>query len=328
MKSLLGISRVRSVRLLQPLAATRIQYLAIQKHGERTEQFWKREIFTPRDHSMACAFLKSAKTTFPGCDITDYQINTLKECLNDTITSEDAAKRLTSHPEASSTPVELQQRMGGVWTLLNETAVNGNSAQPKIISILQAIRQRSKARVPTGEGEDVMDFDDGFYWRELTGWANDWADSFNAHASGYLIEGPEDDQRRTDWSNACAFTARLAVTDGEVLSSYGAGLDRAMTAISSVLEVDAGEEKPKGLEAAAYVFMYASSELYRRCEEGRAEGMSTNKNGLWQGQDGFSDGRWNFWMDRWIKFARNDGFSRHVREMALQAWNAMKVAGT
>ena len=284
-----------------------------------------KKIYTSRNHSMACAFLKSAKTTFPGCDIIDYQIETLKECLNDTITSGDAAKRLALHPEASSTPVELQQRLVGLWTLLNETAVNGKSAQPKIISVLQAIRQLPEARVPTGEGEGAMDFDDGYYWRELTGWANDWADAFNAYASGYLIEAPEDDQRRTDWTNACAFTARLAVAGDEALSSYGAGLDRAMTAISRVLEVDAGEGEPKGLEAAAHVFMYASSELYRRCKGGRAEGLPTNKNGLWQGGDGYSDGRWKLWMDRWIEFARNDAFSEHARSLALQAWDAIKA---
>ncbi|KAH6030055.1 hypothetical protein HBI54_222520 [Parastagonospora nodorum] len=275
---------------------------------------------------MACAFLKTANTTFPGYDIIDNQINTLKERLNDTITSEDAAKRLASHPEASSTPVELQQRLSGLWALLNETAVKDEAAQPKIISILQAIRQLPKAKVPTGEGEDVMDFDDGYYWRELTGWANDWADAFNAHASSYLIDHPDDDQRKAAWTNGCAYTARLAVTGDESLSSYGAGLDRATSAISEVLEVDTSGEEPKGLEAAAQLFNHASPELYRRCRDGPAEGMLTNRDSTWKGQDGYSDARWRFWFERWTAVAEKDGFSQRARELAMQAWNAMKVA--
>jgi hypothetical protein len=143
------------------------------------------------------------------------------------ISSEDAAKRRASHPEASSTPLKLQQRLGGLWMLLNETAVNAKAVQPKIISLLQAIRQLPHAKVPKDEGESSVDFDDVYCWRELTDWANDWADSFNGYGSCYLIEHTTGDQaqgqRKTAWSNACAYTARLAATGDEALSSHGAG---------------------------------------------------------------------------------------------------------
>lgn len=32
-------------------------------------------------------------------------------------------------------------------------------------------------------GKDVIDLDEGEYWRELTGWANAWADDFTCKIS-------------------------------------------------------------------------------------------------------------------------------------------------
>jgi hypothetical protein len=279
---------------------------------------------------MADEFFSNAKSTFADYDITEEQINTLKDCLEGNITSEEAAERLTSHPEASSTPVELTQRLGGLWTLLNDTAVRLESAQENIISILQAIKKLPKANVPAGEGEEYMDFDEGYYWNELTAWANNWADAFNSYVSGYLIERPASDQdrekRRMAWSNACAYTARLAATGDDALSSYGSGLDLATRAIAEALEIDTGAKEPDSLEAAAQLFRYSSRELYRRCKEGRTEGMLTGKSDLWQGGDGFSDARWRFWSQRWTALAQQKTVSDHGRWIAQKALEAMQDA--
>ncbi|KAH7074148.1 hypothetical protein FB567DRAFT_190873 [Paraphoma chrysanthemicola] len=279
---------------------------------------------------MADEFFSNIKSHFDDYDITPDQISTLTATIGNTITSEDAARCLTLYPEASFTPVELTQRLGGLWTLLNDTAVRLPSSQETIISVLQAIRKLPKAKVPAGEGEDYMDFDDGFYWKELTGWANNWADAFGSYASRFLIEPAKSDEDRTDrkktWTNACAYSARLTATGDEALSSYGSGLDRATRAISEALESDTGDKEPESLEAAAEVFINAASELYRRCKEGRTDGMLAGKAKLWQGHKGFSLTRWQFWLKRWDVLAQQKDISDHGREFAQKALKAMQEA--
>ncbi|RYP70893.1 hypothetical protein DL771_005143 [Monosporascus sp. 5C6A] len=197
---------------------------------------------------MADEFFATASSTFAGYNITDDQIATLKACIGGDTAPADAAKRLTTHPAASSTPLEMQQRLGGLWTLLNDTAVAVSSAQPAIISILQTIRT----------------------FPRLTGWANDWADDYNHHAARFAIEssrGQERSARKAAWVSANAYTARLAATGDPALASYGAALDRASRVIFSALESDHGGKEPDELEAAAQLFKYAASELYSRCRD-------------------------------------------------------------
>jgi hypothetical protein len=277
---------------------------------------------------MTAEFFSTANSTFTSYEVTDSQIQTLKECIEGTISTDEAAKQITAHPEASSTPVEIKQRLGGLWTLLNDTAVALPSAQPKIISLLQTIRTLPKAREPHGEGEGCVDLEDGYYWRELTDWASNWADSFNFHASNYSIEACPNEQekarRKLAWINACAYSARLATTGDEALSSYGAGLERAHWAISDALEHDSRDEEPGSLEAAAQVFLYAASELYRRCKEGPKEGIPNKKDVLWKGEKGFSLERWGFWRERWSVFAKSEGLSHEARGVAQKAFDAMK----
>jgi hypothetical protein len=96
----------------------------------------------------------------------------------------------------------MKQRLGGLWTLLNDTAVHLEVAQPQIISLLKHIRTLPGQPEPKGEGEDVIDLDDGFYWRELTDWGINWADAFNSKSktSSYsLCFGHELDKSMADF---------------------------------------------------------------------------------------------------------------------------------
>lgn len=51
--------------------------------------------------------------------------------------------------------------------------------QPRIVNVLKAIRALPRGPEPTGDGQDVFDVEDSFYWRELSYWAGDWWDDFN-----------------------------------------------------------------------------------------------------------------------------------------------------
>lgn len=124
-------------------------------------------------------FFANAPAILQGFNVTDDQIDALKSCIKEDAVPAEAAKHLTAHPEAAPTPLELQQRLGGLWTLLNHTAVAVPSAQARIISILQTIRTFPRVEEPKGEGEGCFEFDDGFFWRELTDWASSWADDYN-----------------------------------------------------------------------------------------------------------------------------------------------------
>lgn len=124
--------------------------------------------------------------TFAQYNVTDTQVNVLKACLVDgTLTPAEAAEQLTTYAEASPTPLVMQQRLAGLWSLLNDTAVDVPSSQPRIVSMSQSIRTLPEIDVPRGEGEGVFDLDDGFVWRELTEWVNDWADNFNQHGANF-----------------------------------------------------------------------------------------------------------------------------------------------
>ena len=112
-------------------------------------------------------------------NITDGQIATLKACVEGIETPKNAAKLLTARVIESPTPLEMQQRIAGLWTMLNKTAVAIPSAQPTIISILRVIRTFPRVKEPTGEGEGCMDTRDGYIWRELADWGHDWADEYN-----------------------------------------------------------------------------------------------------------------------------------------------------
>lgn len=128
---------------------------------------------------MAEELFTKAIPKLKGYCISDDQINALKACVKGQTTVEEATKELTAYPSASSTPLELQQRLAGLWTLLITTAVGLVDAQLTIISILQRTRTLPWEEEPTGEGEGFIDFDDGFFWRELTDWASSWADGYN-----------------------------------------------------------------------------------------------------------------------------------------------------
>ncbi|KAK7398074.1 hypothetical protein QQX98_012560 [Neonectria punicea] len=276
---------------------------------------------------MADAFFTKAPSTFASYNITQDQIVGLQACVNGKKTPEDAAKLLKTYPEASPTPLELQQRLGGLWTLLNDTAVGIMSAQPKIIAILQVIRTFPNVEEPKGEGGDYMDFDDGFFWRELTGWANDWADNYNHYGARFKIEpsqGQERADRKQAWISANAYTARLASTGDLALSSFGAALERANYAIKHALERDHGDEEPDDLEAAAQLFIHAAPELRRLSVEGPQTEGTPRSYGLWHGQGGYSIERWRFWMERWAVLADVEGFSTQARTAAGEALKSMQ----
>lgn len=128
---------------------------------------------------MADAFFAKASSTFEGYNITDDQIRTLEECVKGVIPPAEAARKLTLRVEASPAPIEMQQRLAGLWELLNTTAVRLPDAQPCVISILQAMRGFPKVEIPDGEFKDELQLHDGDIWRELTNWAINWSDDWN-----------------------------------------------------------------------------------------------------------------------------------------------------
>lgn len=123
------------------------------------------------DDDQVCVFLTYR--------ITDEQINTLKACIGGDIGIAETVEILKKFPSTASSSVELQQRLCGLWTLLNDTAVGIPTAQPTIISILRHIQTLPRAELPQDKDQEYFDFDDGCYWRELSWWPSDAADKQN-----------------------------------------------------------------------------------------------------------------------------------------------------
>ncbi|KAL2671239.1 hypothetical protein Neosp_013818 [[Neocosmospora] mangrovei] len=214
---------------------------------------------------MTEEFFAKATPRLKGYCLSDDQIDTLKACVEGKSTVEEATQVLTEYPSASSTPLELQQRLGGLWTLLITTAVGLVDAQPTVISILKGIRALPWEEEPTGEGEGFMFFDDGFFWRELTDWASSWADDYNHYGAQYLIEkseGKEREKRQVDWISANTFAARLASTGDRIIALCGAALDTAGYITMGDLEKTDHENDPTCIEAAAQLFIHAAPELF------------------------------------------------------------------
>ncbi|KAK2612309.1 hypothetical protein QQS21_001735 [Conoideocrella luteorostrata] len=275
---------------------------------------------------MADEYFARASFAFAGYCITQTQIEALKAHIDGTSTTEEAVSQLVLYPEASSSPVEMKQRLGGLWTLLNDTAVHLESTQPQIINILKHIRTLPRKPEPKGEGEEFIDLDDGFYWRELTDWGINWADAFNSYGAQLFntaSPNPEERAVRKDrWNSACGYSARLAST-GDAMLSFGASLDLATRAISDGLETDLTEKDYGSIDAAAQVFKHASSELLRRCKAKQATGLMSDSSGLWSGQDGYSMERWQFWKDRWNSLAKQQASSPNIHDSAREALRHM-----
>ncbi|EOA84551.1 uncharacterized protein SETTUDRAFT_163469 [Exserohilum turcica Et28A] len=241
-------------------------------------------------------------------------------------------QQLATHVEAAPTPVELKVRLDSLWEFLNDTAVALPAAQEPIITLLKAIKTLPQGPEPEGEGKEHIDLDDGEYWKELTGWANIWADNFNSYAvnhsrdtSGSQDRTKEQKEKVTKWKNACEYGARLIGTGDEALASYGAGIERAAWAIASGLEVDVSEKPdPDGLEAAAQVFLHAKEALYSRCKEGPKEGIVKDKASVWKGENSFTLERWAFWKEQWKAVTRNESIPAHTRGVAESAIQAME----
>jgi len=232
-------------------------------------------------------FFKDAAAKYAEFNITPTQISALQEYLQGKTDASQTAQQLAAHVQDAATPVELKVRLDGLWEFLNDAAVAIPSAQEPIIKLLKTIKTLPKGPQPKGEGEDHIDLEDGDYWKELTGWANVWADNFNSYSVN-ARDADRDQEKATRWKNASAYGARLIGTGDEALSSYGAGIERAAWAIASGLEVDISDKtNPDGLEAAAQVFLHANEALYRRCKEGPKEGMIKDKASVWKGDDGF-----------------------------------------
>lgn len=129
---------------------------------------------------MTDQYFEEVKSAFPAFDFSQNQAADLKACVDGAATPADTARTITRYPEAASSPMEMHQRLGGLWTLFSDAAVHIPQAHPQIISLMQEIQKLPKGPEPEGEGKDHFDLDDGWYWRELTGWGSLWADDFNS----------------------------------------------------------------------------------------------------------------------------------------------------
>ncbi|KAF5005333.1 hypothetical protein FDECE_8229 [Fusarium decemcellulare] len=282
---------------------------------------------------MALEFFAKNSALFKEYRTTDEQIVALKTCIEGDTSVADATGILTAYPSDSPTPLELQQRLAGLWTLLNDTAVGLPDAQPTIISILKRIRTLPWRKEPKGEGEEFMSFDNGFYWRELTDWANNWADNYNHYGAQCTIEksqGKERQRREANWISANTYTARLATADDDVIASYGAALDRAGYITMRDLEKKENASQPVYVEAAAELFIHAARELCRLVEgDLRYEDIHTawtlEENWLLGRKEDPSEDKWQNWKENWAELMGDENLSAKARTAARQALEAMNL---
>ncbi|KIL96641.1 hypothetical protein FAVG1_01385 [Fusarium avenaceum] len=252
--------------------------------------------------------------------MTDEQINTLKTCIEGDIGITETVEILKKFPSTTSSSVELQQRLCGLWTLLNDTAVGIPTAQPAIISILRHIRTLPREELPQDEDQEYFDFDDGYYWRELNYFA-----SYKLEKHGL----EEHMKRRENCISANAYTARLAATGDETLAMQGAALDRAASVAITDLQKKDDALDSGCVEAAAQLFVYAAREMFCLMQ-GDPEGEDVHSKRAYSGQclirrkeDHTPKESWDFLIERWSQIAEIGELPLETRAAARRALEAM-----
>ncbi|KAF4971331.1 hypothetical protein FSARC_1763 [Fusarium sarcochroum] len=302
---------------------------------------------------MAQAFFDDNQVSiFKTYRITDEQINALRACIEGQQAVDNIVNTLTQYPSNAQSSVELQQRLCGLWTLLNDRAVGIPTAQPTIISILQTIQTLPWAEIPEDEDRDDFDFDDGYYWRELSWWPSDWADKqnckddpryhptlklanieFTDYFSNYTLEkySPNEySKRRASCISANMYTARLAATGDETLAMQGAALDRAGSiAMNDFLKKEEERIDSGCVEAAAQLFIYAAREMFCLIRgDPDAEDVHSQRTqsgqSLMKRKDKPIDGdQWRLFRKRWEEFAEMESLPTETRVAAQKALEAM-----
>ncbi|RMJ06716.1 hypothetical protein CDV36_013686 [Fusarium kuroshium] len=197
-----------------------------------------------------------------------------------------------------------------------------------------AVEEATQEEEPTGEGEGFMDFDDGFFWRELTDWASSWADDYNHYGAQYLIEkseGKERQKRQVEWINSNIFAARLASTGDRIIALCGAALDTAEYITMGDLEKKDHETDLGCIEAAAQLFIHAAPELLCLV---RADPTAKDIHSVWsqhercllaKGKDESGD-KWKDWRKKWARLAEMESLPERTREISRKALEAMDQA--
>ncbi|KAM0258159.1 hypothetical protein ACHAPA_011375 [Fusarium lateritium] len=271
--------------------------------------------------------------TFMTYSMIGEQINALKACIEGDLGTKEAVDILKEFPSTASSSVELQQRLCGLWTLLNDTAVGIPTAQPTIISILQHIQTLPRAELPQDEDQEYFDFDDGYYWRELSWWPSDAADKQNYYFASYKLEkhGQEEYlKRRENCISANTYTARLAATGNETLAMQGAALDRAALVAMKDLQKKDDALDAGCVEAAAQLFVFAAREMLFLMQ-GDLEGGYVHSKRAHSGQclirrkeEHTPEDLWGFFNGRWSEITEMGGLPLETRTAARKALEAME----
>jgi hypothetical protein len=127
-----------------------------------------------------------------------------------------------------------------------------------------------------------------------------------------------------NWTSACAYSARLAATGDNTLSSAGASILRTVMAVFEAVETDKASEVSDNAEAAAQVFKYAARELLHACKKNRKDGVWEQRDGTWQGGEGLSKKRWDYWRERWTMLSHSDEQSPEVQKIARDVVSIME----
>ncbi|KAH7408671.1 hypothetical protein DE146DRAFT_646914 [Phaeosphaeria sp. MPI-PUGE-AT-0046c] len=224
-----------------------------------------------------------------------------------------------------------------IFTTLQHAAITNPQYQTPIIKILHALKclPPQTVHAPTlrkhvNPGPQLVQ------WAELPYFTPQITDRYE-HTKVQFDKCPP--EHATEWASINAWIARLVVTD-----LYGPkGLDyymhRASYNFLYVLDVRGHANFEAALPAAANLFRYASSVVWRMCQEeiecpGPAIGIFSNTVVEREGKDvevlfgglGYSMERWEWWTKQWGQLAAADDLEEDGRRNAREALEAMQEA--
>jgi hypothetical protein len=262
------------------------------------------------------------------------EVDVFESYLTENITATEVAEKLTGYTDRALT---ADSKVGRIWTLLMLCADECSAAHDAIIELIKAIIVIPASK-DTG-GVDWTDQETSFkeLWRDsydcklppFTPWS-----SFKAAGSLTLtklalrasIEERSNYQRASTislpqkWINFHAFTATLA-------STGVFGDDFAMVSGLEVIVSALEKKSPTAWEleantpAAIQWLLHATKTIFRN-----GQSIDTNwgaESELWQGKEGFSRQRWNFWKERLERMHNQDGLDDETKQLARKASVAM-----
>ncbi|KAE8386440.1 hypothetical protein BDV23DRAFT_187249 [Aspergillus alliaceus] len=239
--------------------------------------------------------------------------STLQSYFEGNFSLQDAVSRLTG----PSKPQWNSHQASQVWEVLLTLAEDYDEAHDDIISLIKALLSQSDAK---GRADEEM-YGFPFCWRAHHD--SLWAQECNIKSFS--------DPVGSKWVTYQAFTARLIASS--LVGAYGWVLFHTVDALEKPVNPEKlTARQDVDIAAAAQYFIYAANDILHHplgsngYDENNVNVLWQEGNEFWEGEQGFTVERWEFWKKRFGQVRDLEQLRDGTREAARRAEVGMEKA--